>query len=406
MITLIGTARGVSVALALGALMLLGSSESSSAQTPTKPKTVEKTATKPPAPKEQPENKEEAQPEQEAKSPEDAKKAAEKKQVESIAAKKAKALQFLEAGTRALSAGKNEDASKALSQALDTGGLAQNDVAKALYRRGIAHRKLGRASLAIADFTQAMYLTGLSDAERLDARYQRGLAYQSAGLNENAAEDLKAGKPLDPASVATVPPPVEQKAPLPPSSKEPVKEAKPVQPAPESKPIATETTPAPPPTRTASAPNSVSSFFSNLFSSQPKEAQPPPAPRTSTWQQSTEVKLVAADPTAKTNRPAPKPVVVPSATREITTAAIEKDSKVSLQIASLRTEAQAAALVKQVKQSHRDLLAGRDIRIEKSVIGTMGTFYQVRISSFASETDGLSHCGRLRQAGLDCMIVR
>ena len=125
-----------------------------------------------------------------------------------------------------------------------------------------------------------------------------------------------------------------------------------------------------------------------------------------TWQQATEVKLVTADPANKANPPAPKPVVIPSATREITTAAIEKDQKVTLQIASLRTEAQAVALIRQVKQSHRDLLAGRDIRIEKSVIGTMGTFYQVRISSFPSETDGLSHCGRLRQAGLDCMIVK
>jgi hypothetical protein len=62
--------------------------------------------------------------------------------------------------------------------------------------------------------------------------------------------------------------------------------------------------------------------------------------------------------------------------------------------------------MRQVKQSHRDLLAGREIRVEKNVIGTMGTFYQVRISSFASETEGLSHCGRLRQAGLDCMVVK
>lgn len=406
MLTLLGTARGLGAVMAFGALLLMIGHRDLAAQTPAKPKTVEKTAPKPPEQKEQ---KEEAEPEQEqeAKSPEEAKKAAEKKQVATIAAKKAKALQLFESGSKALAAGKNEEAVKSLSHALDTGGLTQTDVARALYRRGIAHRKLGRGSLAIADLTQAMYLTGLSDAERLDARYQRGLAYQSAGLNDKAAEDLKAGKALDPSVVATAPAPVEQKAPpAPVPTKEPVKEARPVPPAPESKPVATETKPAPtPPTTTANSPSSVSNFFSNLFSSQPKEAKAP-APRTSTWQQATEVKLVTADPAVKANAPAPRPVVIPSATREITTAAIEKDQKVTLQIASLRTEAQAVALVRQVKQSHRDLLSGRDIRIEKSVIGTMGTFYQVRISSFASETDGLSHCGRLRQTGLDCMIVK
>ncbi|KAB2850772.1 MAG: hypothetical protein F9K44_03820 [Hyphomicrobiaceae bacterium] len=408
---LLGTAGRLGALLALGTILMLTGPGAAMAQTPNKPKAVEKSAPKQPAEakKEEAENNQEQEAEQ--KSPEDAKKAAENKQAAAVAARKAKAVQQLEIGSKALSAGKNEDAAKALTQALDTGALTQSDVTRAIYRRALAYRKLGRTSDAIAGLNQALLLTGLSEQEKLDARYQRGLAYQALGDNR-AAEDLKAGKPLDPTLVATAP--ADLKVPKP-TKAEPPREQKQAL-APETKRVAPEPATKAAPTKTASttaptspAPansNSVSAFFSNLFSSQPKEPQKVPAPRTSTWQQATEVKLTATNPSSKPTEPAVKPVIVPSATREITTASIEGKSRVTLQIASLRTEAQATALVRQVKSSHRDLLSGRDIRVEKAVIGTMGTFYQVRIAHFASENEVQTHCGRLRQAGLDCMIVK
>ena len=401
------TMRGSPVVALLSALAFLIATGTAEAQNtkpqPTAPKTAPQA---PPKSAEKPEKKGEEDAEVEEEPTEqkaaDNKKVAAQKDAAALAAKKAKASQLADAGLKSLIAGKNDEAAKSLSLALDTGALPPADVARALYRRGIAHRKLGRASLAIADFSQALFLTGLSEAEKLDARHQRGLAYQTAGMNERAAEDLKAGKPLELTAAATAP-----SAPQPTAPQLTPRETRAAGLEPKARPPKpVEAAKMPEPSTTSSNPSSVSSFFSNLFSSTPTEPAKKPAPTQTSWQQSTQVRSTVAEPTTVPVVKTAAKSTPPASTTPVTTAALPEQARVQLQVASLKSEGQASELIRQIKASHRDLLNGREVRTEKSVIGTMGTFYLVRIGPFASEQDGLTHCGRLRQSGLDCLVVK
>ena len=98
----------------------------------------------------------------------------------------------LEDGVQALDAGKPADAVKSLTKAIQTGGLTSQQMAKALYRRGVAYRKLSQTAPAIADLTSALWLKGgLSETERVDALNNRALAYREAGLSERADADVR-----------------------------------------------------------------------------------------------------------------------------------------------------------------------------------------------------------------------
>jgi len=105
---------------------------------------------------------------------------------------RAEAERALEIGVQAFDAGKSSDAVKALSKAIQTGGLAPQQMAKALYRRGVAYRKLNQTAPAIADLTSALWLKGgLSETERVDALNNRALAYREAGLSDRADADVR-----------------------------------------------------------------------------------------------------------------------------------------------------------------------------------------------------------------------
>lgn len=62
------------------------------------------------------------------------------------------------------------------------GRLSGDQLAKAYYYRGLAHRKAGQPGQAITDLTRALDYPGLTDAERSDARENLGVAYQEAGI--------------------------------------------------------------------------------------------------------------------------------------------------------------------------------------------------------------------------------
>jgi hypothetical protein len=43
--------------------------------------------------------------------------------------------------------------------------------------------------------------------------------------------------------------------------------------------------------------------------------------------------------------------------------------------------------------------------VDEAVIGSMGTFYRVRINGYASQDEPRSLCNKLRTSGLDCLVV-
>lgn len=94
-------------------------------------------------------------------------------------------IKLYEKGARSFEAGKYEAAITSLTSSLSAGGLTSQQMAKALYYRGLAYRKQGKNPLAISDLTSAIWLkSGLSDTERAVAIDQRQAAYREAGLGD------------------------------------------------------------------------------------------------------------------------------------------------------------------------------------------------------------------------------
>ena len=50
-------------------------------------------------------------------------------------------------------------------------------------------------------------------------------------------------------------------------------------------------------------------------------------------------------------------------------------------------------------------LEGRKPEIQEAVIGSMGTFYRVRLGPYASPEQSQQICGSLRATGFDCLVV-
>lgn len=121
----------------------------------------------------------------------------------------AAALKAYDAGAKAFEGGKYEPAIQQLSTALSSGGLQSQQMAKALYYRGVAYRKQGKPAQAISDLTTSVWLkNGLSDSERAQAIEQRQGAYREAGLGDTAPPVVaqKVEPNATPAAAATATP--------------------------------------------------------------------------------------------------------------------------------------------------------------------------------------------------------
>lgn len=124
------------------------------------------------------------------------------------AARAAASQKSLQDGLAALEAGKNDPAAKQLSAAITGGGLNSQQMAKALYARGIAYRRLNKQIQAVTDLTNALALkNGLTEAERADAIENRVQARREAGLPEEAPTPKITAVPTEPKAAETPPPP-------------------------------------------------------------------------------------------------------------------------------------------------------------------------------------------------------
>ncbi len=106
-------------------------------------------------------------------------------------------------GTKSFESGKYKEASAQLSSALAGGGLPSQQMAKALYYRGVANRKLGKPAQAMSDLTTAIWVSGgLSDSDRAAAIENRQAAYREAGLGDQAPADINPDPVASTAKVA------------------------------------------------------------------------------------------------------------------------------------------------------------------------------------------------------------
>ena len=364
------------------------------------------------------------------------------------------------AGIKAYEAGKHADAIKHLGAAIRAGGLQKTQIAKALYYRGLAFRKKGKPGQAISDLTSAYWLNeGLTTAQRSDALSNRNAAYREAGIsNAPAASE----------SVVVAAEPAVMSAPSLGASTSgwetatlgkiasPATNASSTSPAPAmaAVPASKSSTSASDSSDSGSS-GGVGGFFSsitNLFTggsssssqSAPSQSKNPDTtgsiatkPETSSWTQTTQV--AAAPPSAKPTKPAqvatpfatqvatapppakpkkPAQVTTPFTTQvaAVTPPAVAvqpKKPKVTsapsgkyrLQVAAVRSRSEADAVAARLMQKYGGKLGQRRPVVDEAVIGSMGTFYRVRVGPYANAKEPQQLCGTLRTSGFDCLVV-
>ena len=92
--------------------------------------------------------------------------------------------------------------------------------------------------------------------------------------------------------------------------------------------------------------------------------------------------------------------------RAATSVALAKpEGKFRIQVGMVRTQAEAQSLAIRVKREHAAVLATREPEIDETTVGNMGSFYRVRIGSFASAQEGQAACAKLKGPGIDCLVV-
>ena len=366
-----------------------------------------------------------------------------------------------ESGVKAYQAGRYQNAVDQLSTALRGGGLSSAAMARGLYYRGLAYKQLNKPGLAISDLTSALWLkNGLSDEERKSATAERAEAYKAAGLGDGnsgkdrvAASDPKSETPApaaqaqaasEPAAAAPgaaaaaqiasthtadtggVPQPLtmgaETAVPPPPARKGEgtIDQSAALQ---QTGPATAATDAAVTPAQAdagqanggqaapASQTGGFSGFFSNLFSGGSNASAAPAEaptgvttastsqanPQTSSWSDTTSLTQGGAKPSRKAS--GKTAAAAPEKTAQ------SKGGKYKLHIAALRSRAAAEALAQKLMQEHAGEFQDRKPAVGEAVIGSMGTFYRVRVGSYKTADEPRGLCNTLRNSGYDCLVV-
>jgi hypothetical protein len=365
-----------------------------------------------------------------------------------------KAEKALLQGIKAAEAGRNQQAAQLLTAALAGGKLAKPSMARALYHRGIVHRRLGKPAEAIADLTSATWLQGgLSAAERADALAQREGAYREAGVAAAAGDSVSlaaqgAGRPLNRPSPSTNP---RQNSPTQSGSAAISQSGAAAAPggngdilgglfsglgsffgagtagsgAAGSSTASVRSAPSPAPgSATQSAVSAWSSETTGKMRRQttPRTGRPDtagtpgsdgatdPASWTVAARTGTTTKAASASATgaivARAEKASPpRKSTLARADANSTPPGYSARGKYRLRVAAVRSEVEARQLADRLRREHAMLVQGRSVVVETAVLGNMGTFYQVHIGPYADAKEPAGACTRIRAGGFDCMVV-
>lgn len=312
-------------------------------------------------------------------------------------------------GIDAYKRGKHANAIGALSTAISNGGLASTDLARALYFRGLAYRKLGKPSQAIPDLTNAIWLgEGLEAAERSDAIANRAAAHRDAGLPDpgDVAGSATPSAPAATAAATSTSPAAAT------GNGWPAAETQRAAPGTAGASVAAEQT-------SSSGLGAIGGFFGNLFggsgssSAEPSGAKEITTASTaargggaavpsavSSWSNATEVKQKTAAPT----RVAAATVAEPAAPSKDKAPAAH-GGKYKLQVAVVRSREEADRLIGAILAKHGSELKSYTTAAEETVLGNMGTFFRVNVAPFADAAAPQRLCKSLVADGYDCMVV-
>ncbi|MCE2510586.1 MAG: SPOR domain-containing protein [Alphaproteobacteria bacterium] len=106
-------------------------------------------------------------------------------------------------------------------------------------------------------------------------------------------------------------------------------------------------------------------------------------------------------PAPQAEAPAPPPPPVETAARPPA-----GGEGVRIQIAAMRSEAQAKAQWVQLQKAHDDLLSGLALHVERADLGAKGVFFRVQAGPLSDAGAAAALCEKLKQRKLGCLVVR
>jgi len=317
-------------------------------------------------------------------------------------------IQAYEAGIKAYQDGKTDLAIRALSKALNGGGLESPKMAKALYYRGMSYRKKDKPGLAISDLTSAIWLKdGLDYASQQEAMSARIAAYREAGISD--VPQLPAGSVMMASSGDSAAGGGWQTA--------TADQGPPVGSLDATGPQYAPPSPSQPQSSSSgggiggffnSVTNGVTSLFGGGSSSSSSSDEDVTTASLSSsneastsaasWSGNTEVAVSSS----QAGEPAPFVTQVATASPA---ASGMPSGKYRLQIASVRSRVEADNLAHRVVAEYGADLGPRAPIVDEAVIGSMGTFYRVRVGPYANAAEPQKLCGKLQANGFDCLVV-
>ncbi len=304
---------------------------------------------------------------------------------------------LIEAARKSIAKGKFKTAIRQLTRAMRVDDLSQKQLATAFLQRGIAYRENGSHAESIADITRALWLKGLSTADRRRALQSRAQSFQKLGFAQRARADFaraqgrgglrrggKGGTATAAAAVAGSG--AAQKA----------------------------------------ASGSGGGLFGGLLSAVlPTGAKPTTQPAASAplsgWDTAVKVKPAAAG--GSTARPvspgntasvprkraaARLAAAKPTTWQTVSTRkkpAASAGGRFAVQVASVRSRKDAAALWARLQRRHGALLARRKPHIQRADLGAKGVFYRVQVHPPADRASARALCEALKAKGTYCVLT-
>lgn len=110
---------------------------------------------------------------------------------------------------------------------------------------------------------------------------------------------------------------------------------------------------------------------------------------------------VSSPPPAQRSRAAPQPPAVAPAPQPASPAS----SGYRIQLAALRSDADAQATWKRLQAKHGALLGSYQPSIVKTDLGGLGTFYRVQLGPFPDKAATQQLCKNFKSGGLDCFLL-
>ena len=134
----------------------------------------------------------------------------------------------------------------------------------------------------------------------------------------------------------------------------------------------------------------------------PAETAAAPAAAPPQWSQtSTVIRSATAAQPAPQVQPAPRPARAALPAQPVSVSG----SGYRIQLAALRSDAEAQATWKRLTKKHQKLLAGRQPNIVRTELGGLGTFYRVQLGPFADKASSQQLCNEFKSSGLDCFLL-